>query len=352
MTPGGALMRAPETDALAVALADPKCNGLAAQLNPALLYLATLKPGSRRSQRGALDTIARHWSGEQADHRTFPWHVLEPQHTTAINSWLADLVDQETYQPATARRFIHALRGVIRHSWRLGYITEEQRTRLVDLPAIKGTSVPKGRSLLSGEITALLAACAADSRPAGARDAALISVLYAGGPRRAEVVALELRDWDPSKSTLTIRRGKGHKARLVPVPGAAPAIADWLAVRGIETGPLFLPINKGGAIGTLAMRSAAIEEILDRRISDANLSKPASPHDLRRTFAGDLLDAGADIAVVQSLMGHASPVTTVKYDRRGEAAKHKAASLLHVPYLGRRAGPSAGEASDSGVSQA
>lgn len=100
-----------------------------------------------------------------------------------------------------------------------------------------------------------------------------------------------------------------------------------------ESGPLFLPINNGRRIMAWRITDQAILAMLQRRAEQAGVGH-FPPSDPRRTFISGLLDAGADIATVQQLAGHASVTTTGRYDRRGERAKMRAAALLHVPYQG------------------
>ena len=154
------------------------------------------------------------------------------------------------------------------------------------------------------------------------------------GLRRSELVVLDLVDFDQaSQSSLAIWSGKGNKARLCPIAGGTlAALLDWLTIRGEASGPLFGPINRGGRVlDGGRMSDQAVRKMLIKRAKQAHVNS-FSPHDLRRTFISDLLDAGADIVMVQQLAGHANVTTTARYDRRGEAGKRKAASLLHVPY--------------------
>jgi integrase len=162
-----------------------------------------------------------------------------------------------------------------------------------------------------------------------------VSVLYGAGLRRAEAAALDVADYDVETGALTVRSGKGNKQRIAyATNGGARAIADWLTVRGAEPGPLFVPARYGRIL-IRRLTPHALRAILVRRGREATVAH-FSPHDLRRTFISDLLDAGADVSAVQKLAGHANVQTTLRYDRRPEAAKRRAANLIHVPYLGRR----------------
>lgn len=313
--------------------------------NAAAVYLAGLTPSSRRPMLGALGVIAELLAGVEVTGETeaerrrqrealalaTSWGAVRFQHTALLRSQLA-----ARYKPATANRLLAALRGVLKTAWKLGQMNAEDYHRAAEVKGVKGETVPAGRSIAGGELSALMDACTNDPTPAGVRDAAILSILYSCGLRRAELVGADLADFDRATGSLKVT-GKGRKERLAyPKGGALAALEDWLALRGDDPGPLFLQIRKGGHIRPGRLTTQAVYHILQERAGQSGVSD-ISPHDFRRSFVGDLLDAGADIVTVQRMAGHADVSTTARYDRRGEEAKQKAAELLHVPYR-RRSG--------------
>jgi len=301
--------------------------------NPASIYLAGLSESGRRTMRQILDLLAG-MTTSNPDALACDWAALRYPHVTAIRSRL----QEGGYKPATVNKALAAIRGVLRAAWQAGQMTAEDYQKAVSVKGVKSETLPAGRELTTGEIAALMQACETDPTPAGIRDAAIIALMYAAGLRREEVITLDLADYDPGTGRLLIR-GKGKKERTAYLDnGAAEALADWLAARGAEPGALFLPVNKGGKMSHRRITPQAVYNMLYKRAALAGV-KSFSPHDLRRTFVSDLLDAGADIVIVAKMAGHASVTTTARYDRRPEDAKRRTANLLHLPYKRRTLNP-------------
>lgn len=307
------------------------------------VYLARLAPGSRRAMRGALQTIAGIVSGGALGADALPWGDLRYQHTAAIRAILA-----QKYAPAMANKCLSALRGVLKEAWRLKHIETEDYQRAVDIGPVKGERLQAGRMLSRGELQALFIACATGNGAAGARDAAILAVLAGAGLRRSEVVGLDRADYDAKTGSLAVRLGKGNKAReTFAGPDTREALDAWLEFRGDDAGPLFFPLKRGrpkkdgeamgrgldwDAAKVRRLRDQSIMDILLKRLDEAGLDS-ASPHDLRRTFASNAIDRGGDLSTVQKLMGHASPQTTARYDRRGDETKKRVAGLVDLPYV-------------------
>ncbi len=291
--------------------------------HPAAVYLAGLGEGSQRTIRYALNTIADILTGGECDALTLDWTKLRYHHTAAVRVAL-----MKKLAPVTANKMLSALRRVLKEAYKLDGMDADSYTKAIDFPNIEGESEDRGRALSREEITSLLATCNSDSAM-DLRDGALIAILRGTGLRRSELVKLEYRDWNPNNESLMVRRGKRKKGRTVYLSGEAITYLEkWLDVRGSEPGPLLCRIWKGGRLQlSRPMNSDAVWRILQKRGRLAGLES-FSPHDFRRTFCSDLLDAGVDIVTVQKLAGHASPVTTAKYDRRGEETKRRAVQKL------------------------
>ncbi len=293
--------------------------------NAAAVYLASLSPGSRRTMRGALRSIAQILTGVP-DELRMPWHLVDYAHATLVRTRLA-----ETLSPATSNRMLAALKGTLKNAFKLGVISAEHYTRVTMIEPVRGSRLPKGRCLSVGELRAIFEVCDPKTA-AGARNAALMALLFGAGLRRSEVVALDLGSFERETGKLTVL-GKGNRARTGWVTnGSLDALEAWLAHRGDDPGPLFFPVRKGGRIERRRMTDGAVAELVHRLATKAKIPSMA-PHDARRTFISALLDLGADLATVQALAGHQSPTTTARYDRRGERARKRAAELLHVPFV-------------------
>lgn len=309
-----------------------------ASMRPALVYLASLSRGSHRGQQTALCDAACVLTAKDPAElipdekrllvETLPWQKLGYQHTNALRALLT-----ERHSAAYANKILSAVRGVLKAAWQLGLMDADAYMRAVAVKRVEGSDdddAAAGRALTPGEFTALLRACAADTTPAGPRDAAIIGLGVRAGLRRGEMVGLTLDAYDGK--AIVVRKGKRNKKRTVPVvTGLDAALDQWVSLRGSHPGPLLQPVNKAGAIEPGNISPAAIGRICDKRAAEAGVSA-FTPHDMRRTFAGDLFDAGADMPTVQKLMGHADPRTTAGYDRRGERAKAAAVGRLHMAW--------------------
>jgi len=311
--------------------------------DPVYAYIDSLAPASQEAVWKRLRTVARLF--DIPDAATFPWHHLRAPQVARIRQRLMQPYGpaDKRAAPATVNLTLAVFRGIAREARNANAMTDEEYRRVCEIKADKGERLPRGRAVPTGELTALVRACARDTGPAGVRDAAMLAALYTGGLRRSELAALTLDDYTAAPPALRILHGKNDKQRAVPIPASAAAALDrWLEVRGREPGALFVPIDQAGRmagdVGTVAgvgmrgMSAHAIYKMLNKRARQAGVP-PLTPHDMRRTFVGDLLTAGNDISAVQRMAGHASVTTTQRYDRRGEEVMRRAADTLHFPTL-------------------
>jgi integrase/recombinase XerD len=199
------------------------------------------------------------------------------------------------------------------------FLLREGLTTADPARGVRPPSPPKRlpKAISVGEIEALLAAAGADDTPRAIRDRALLELLYGCGARISEAVGLDVDELDLESGTVRLL-GKGSKERVVPVGSyAREAVSAYLvrgrpvlaAHHGTATASPALFLNARG--GRLSRQSAWT--VLRAAAQRAGIRKEISPHTLRHSFATHLLDGGADVRVVQELLGHASVTTTQVY---------------------------------------
>jgi integrase/recombinase XerC len=227
-------------------------------------------------------------------------HPIESVDTRLVRGWLAEH-HRQGLDPVSIARKLAALRSFLKFLVRRGVLARNPAR------AVRGPRLP--RKLVSflpvDDAFAMMEAPA--GRRAALRDRAIVELLYASGLRVSELVGLDVEDVDRDRSALRVL-GKGRKERMVPFGATARRALDAvLADSHPGRGPLFR--NQRG--GRLTVR--AVHGIVRARARAAGITRRVSPHTLRHTFATHLLEAGADLRMIQELLGHSRLSTTQRY---------------------------------------
>jgi len=257
----------------------------------------------RRDPRRYLD----HLSARDIDS---PAAVTEADVLAFVGVLRAGDGDHPALSAASTARSVVAVRGF--HKFLL-------RERLVTTDASAAVKPPRPPSRLPkalplSDVEAILAAAGDAGTTLAKRDRALLEFLYGTGARISEAVGLDIDDFDADEASVLLR-GKGSKQRIVPVGSVAvAALQDYLTVGrpaliSAKTPSAAMFLNARG--GRLSRQSAWT--VLVKAAERAGVTADVSPHTLRHSFATHLLDGGADVRVVQELLGHASVTTTQVY---------------------------------------
>ncbi len=217
--------------------------------------------------------------------------------------------DHPALSASSAGRAVVAVRGLHRFALREGWTTVDAAREV--RPPAPARRLPKAISV--PQVEALLAAPDVDT-PLGLRDRALLELLYGTGARISEAIGLDVDDLDRAAGLVRLD-GKGGKQRIVPVGSyAGRAVEDYL----VRARPGLVAAGRGSAALFLNARGGRLSRqsawtVLRAAAVRAGIPGDVSPHTLRHCFATHLLDGGADVRVVQELLGHASVTTTQVY---------------------------------------
>lgn len=247
-----------------------------------------------------------------------------------VNGYLQQLARGDEQNPSLSARSVARHTVAIRQLhkyWELEKICAPNPAREIQPPAV-GESLPKAISI--EQVTRILDSINLEST-SGLRDRAILEFLYSTGARISEVVGLDVDDLHFSDDAVVRLFGKGSKERVVPVGSfAQKAVSDYLvrsrpglAAKGKGTPALFLN-QRGGRLSRQSMWM-----ILSKAAEQSGVDVEVSPHTLRHSFATHLLEGGADVRVVQELLGHASVTTTQIYTKVSVDSLREAYQLAH-----------------------
>lgn len=292
--------------------------------NPLTLYLTRLAPSSQLTMRYVLQDAADRLGFEDINLEDIDWHLLQPEHVIALVAALRE----DGYAPNTSSLYVNAVRGVMNEAWRLNLISQEHLLRMRTVKAAPGTRLGQGRNLRRSLIREMMEVCAADPRPQGLRDAAVIGILYGSGMRKSESVNLDLAQINFEERSLRVI-GKGNKELIKYAPDWAFAkLQAWLAFRReqlkegeVDDSFLFNRIRRGSHITRERITKHAIYYIAHQRGEQVGVK--IMPHDFRRSFITRVIEEH-DLSIAQKLAHHTNIQTTASYDVRDDNERRRA----------------------------
>jgi site-specific recombinase XerD len=292
--------------------------------NPLTLYLTRLAPSSQLTMRYVLQDAADRLGFEDINLEDIDWHLLQPEHVIALVAALRE----DGYAPNTSSLYVNAVRGVMNEAWRMSLISQDHLLKMRSVKAAPGTRLGQGRNLRRSLIRELMEVCAADPRPQGLRDAAVIGILYGSGMRKSESVNLDLTQINFEERSLRVT-GKGNKALIKYAPAwAFEKLTAWLDFRReqLKDGEqddtfLFNRIRRGSHITRERITKHAIYYIARQRGEQVGVK--IMPHDFRRSFITRVIEEH-DLSIAQKLAHHSNIQTTASYDVRDDNERRRA----------------------------
>ncbi|QHD07103.1 site-specific integrase [Pseudomonas sp. R76] len=292
--------------------------------NPLTLYLTRLAPSSQLNMRYVLQDAADRLGFEDINLEDIDWHLLQPEHVIALVAALRE----DGYAPNTSSLYVNAVRGVMNEAWRTSLISQDHLLKMRSVKAAPGTRLGQGRNLRRTLIREMMDVCAADPRPQGLRDAAVIGILYGSGMRKSESVNLDLAQINFAERSLRVT-GKGNKELIKYAPAwAFDKLTAWLEFRReqLKEGEqddafLFNRIRRGSHITRERITKHAIYYIARQRGEQVGVK--IMPHDFRRSFITRVIEEH-DLSIAQKLAHHTNIQTTASYDVRDDNERRRA----------------------------
>jgi len=285
--------------------------------NPAETYLLSLN--SLEGRAISARTIKRFCKkvANNDCYLSFDWSTLD--YTVLVD--LKAHYQKLGLSSGTINTYIAAIKGVAKEAWKQKIITTDDYLHIKNLRRVQGYKSLSGKALTGSDLKSLISYCSRLGSNLGKRNAAMIALTYGAGLRVHELAKLTIDDYQDGFIKFI---GKGNKERIQPLPKFVSRIMKkWLACRPSDLKGLFLRVWRNDAISRYQLSCRSIGKIYKRIGVD-----DFRPHDLRRSFATNLLESGVDLFTVQNLMGHANVNTTRRYDMRGEQTRIDAVQLL------------------------